>query len=63
MLIWLILGYLGASLLTSLFVYSAYIIASQADQRQEQNMATYSILRRPTKHLHTPAENFSLSTP
>lgn len=41
MLTWLILGYLMASLLTFLFVYSAYIVAAQADQRQEQDMVLY----------------------
>ena len=42
MLTWLILGYLMASLLTFLFVYSAYIVAAQADQRQEQEMVLYT---------------------
>lgn len=41
MLTWLILGYMMASLLTFLFVYSAYIIAAQADQRQEEDMVLY----------------------
>ena len=62
MLTWLILGYLMASMVTFLFVYSAYIIAAHADEIQEQNMATYAIVRRSTKHVYTPTENFSLST-
>lgn len=61
MLTWLILGYLVASILTFLFVYSSYIVAAQADQAHEQKMATYSILHQSTKHVHAPTENFSPS--
>lgn len=62
MLTWLLCGYLAVSMITSLFVYAAYIAAAKADGAQEQPMTKPTLSQRPTNTMPMPVEALSLST-
>ncbi|MBX3010368.1 MAG: hypothetical protein KF832_02635 [Caldilineaceae bacterium] len=63
MLTWLLLGYLALSVLTSLFVYGAYVAAGRADSIQlpalESQMPT--VIERQRMAPQVTTEKLSLS--
>jgi len=41
---WIIWGYLAASLVTSLFIYAAYIVAARSDELEQSTFTEYPSL-------------------
>ncbi len=47
MITWIILGYLAVSLVTSLLLYGAYVVAARADQLEQSTETPYLVLDYP----------------
>jgi|GEM_PF-2983299 len=66
MITWIILGYLAASLVTSLFIYAAYIVAARADRVEEgifteQPLPHYQASNEQSSHATAPQLALSAS--
>lgn len=64
MITWLLLGYLGFSMLTFLFVYSSLVAAARADRLQEPESLNQVALPELSQRMtaYVSAESLSLST-
>ncbi len=50
MITWIILGYLAVSLVTSLFIYAAYIVAARSDELEQSTFTEYPLLTYPVNN-------------